>query len=84
MMARTQVTLEPELRKLARSRAGDLGVSFAEYIRRLVLRDLAAPSVRSTPSCLFDLGSSSGSDIAREKDSMLGHAFASSHSLGER
>ena len=38
-MARTQITLEPEIQRRARQRAGDLGVSFAEYVRRLVARD---------------------------------------------
>jgi hypothetical protein len=41
MMARAQITLEPEFHRRARRRATDLGVSFAEYVRTLVVRDLS-------------------------------------------
>jgi predicted nucleic acid-binding protein len=40
MMSRTQIALDPELLSRARERAGQLGVSLAEYIRRLLVRDL--------------------------------------------
>ena len=35
-MSRTQITLEKELQKQAHRRASEMGVSFAEYVRRLV------------------------------------------------
>ena len=75
MMARTQITLGNELQRRARRRAGDMGVSFAEYVRRLVARDLAAPETIVDVESLFDLGSSGGSDISRNKDSMIAEAF---------
>jgi hypothetical protein len=77
MMSRTQVTLEAELQRRARKRAAELGISFAEYVRRLVARDLKAPERRVDPSAIFDLGNSGGTDIARNKDRMLGEAVAS-------
>lgn len=77
MMARTQITLDPELQRRARQRANDLGVSLAEYVRRLVSRDLGATQTSVSPAAVFDLGSSRGSDIARNKDAMLAEAFAS-------
>ena len=43
MMAKTQIALETEMQRRARQRANDLGVSLAEYFRRLVARDLARP-----------------------------------------
>jgi hypothetical protein len=43
MMAKTQITLETEMQRRARQRANDLGVSLAEYFRRLLARDLARP-----------------------------------------
>jgi hypothetical protein len=49
MMARTQITLEPESQRRVRQRASDLGAS-------------------------------SGSDMARDKDSMIGAAFAAERS----
>jgi hypothetical protein len=79
MMARTQITLEPETQRKARRRAVEMGVSFAEYVRRLVVRDLAAPEAKSDPSTVFDLGRSRGSDIAGNKDTMIAEAFAADH-----
>ena len=77
MMARTQITLEPELQIRARRRASDLGISLAEYIRRLVARDLGGQQLAANPAIVFDLGSSGGSDVARNKDAMLAEAFGS-------
>lgn len=65
----------------ARDRAGGLGISLAEYVRRLVAEDLKGEEPAAVdPSAVFDLGSSGGSDIARDKDSMLREAFSG---LGE-
>jgi hypothetical protein len=77
MMARMQITIEQETQRMLRRRAGELGVSIAEYVRGLLNRDLEGPSPGADPSLIFDLGRSSGSDIARDKDAMLGEAFAS-------
>ena len=56
MMARTQITLEPEIQRRARQRASDLGISLAEYLRRLVTRDLGSSATAVDPACVFDLG----------------------------
>ena len=74
MMTRTTIALEPETRKRARERAAQLGISFSEYLRRLVDRDLGELRPRVGPESVFDLGSSGGTDIARDKDSLLGEA----------
>jgi hypothetical protein len=84
MMARTQITLEKELQRQARRRAGEIGVSFAEYVRRLVARDLVRPEPKVDLSCVFDLGVSGGSDIAVEKDTMIADAFASARMKRQR
>ena len=76
-MAKTQITLETEMQRRARQRANDLGVSLAEYFRRLVARDLARPETSAHVDQIFDLGSSGGSDIAGQKDSMIAEAFHS-------
>ena len=76
MMARTQITLEPEIQRRARQRATDLGISLAEYVRRLVARDLGNAPTKADPALVFDLGKSRGSDIARDKDAMIVEAFA--------
>ncbi len=80
MMTRTQLSFEREMLREARDRAGELGISLAEYVRRLVAADLEGDQPSVDPSSVFDLGSSGGSDIARDKDSMLRRAFAG---LGE-
>jgi hypothetical protein len=77
MMARTQITFDPEIQRRARRRADDLGVSLAEYVRRLVARDLGGPAAPARPSAVFDLGSSGGSQVAKRKDAMIAEAFAS-------
>ncbi len=84
MMSRTQITLAPEIQRQARRRAGDLGVSLAEYVRRLVARDLGSAQRVADPAAVFDLGSSGGSDIARHKGSMIAEAFASAHKKARR
>jgi len=76
MMAKTLISLEPELQRQARQKAAQLGVSFAEYVRTLVARDLARRRRRSDPSLVFDLGDSGGVDISRRKDTMVGEAIA--------
>ena len=75
MMSRTQITLESEVQRRARKRASELGVSLAEYVRRLVARDLARPETATAVDRIFDLGSSGGADVAMDKDSMIAEAF---------
>jgi hypothetical protein len=75
MMSRTQITLDMQIHRLARQRASELGVSLAEYVRRLVARDLSGPRVKSDVACVFDLGCSGGSDVSKDKDAMIAEAF---------
>lgn len=74
MMYRTQISLDAEMRRRAGSRADQLGISLAEYIRTLIARDLDQPSLQADPSALFDLGTSEGADVAARKDQMIGEA----------
>ena len=71
------MTLETEMQRRARQRANALGVSLAEYFRRLVARDLARPETAARRGRVFDFGSSRGSDVASQKDSMIARAFQS-------
>jgi hypothetical protein len=75
MMSRTQITLEPEIQRRARKRASDLGISLAEYLRRIVARDLSGAPTKADPAAVFDLGSSGGSSIAKDKSAMIAEAF---------
>jgi len=84
MMARTQISLELETQRLAQRRAGELGVSFAEYVRRLVARDLARPQPKADVSSIFDLGSGGRTNIAKDKDKLIGEAFEAENRRSRR
>ena len=84
MMARSQISLDPEIHRRSQQRASDLGVSLAEYIRRLVARDLGSPQPAVGPEAAFDLGASSRSDVARNKRAMVAEAFAAGRAKPRR
>ena len=77
MMVRTQISLDSEQHARVRARAAALGVSLAEYVRRLVDQDLAGRPRGADRSVVFDLGKSRGTDIASEKARMIGEATGS-------
>ena len=72
------------MQRRARRRASDLGVSLAEYVRRLLARDLGDQTRKVDVSILFDLGNSGGSNIARDKDEMIADAIAAKLERGRR
>jgi hypothetical protein len=75
MPSRTQITLTPDQHRRARARSAALGISLAEYLRRLVDADLGGRARRTDVSEVFDLGDSGGTDIAADKDRLLGEAI---------
>ncbi|MBI2683979.1 MAG: hypothetical protein HYX33_01080 [Actinobacteria bacterium] len=75
MMVRSQISLPAEDQRSAKARAADLGISLAEYIRRLVRADLGERPAPGDVSAVFGLGRSEGSDIARHKDEYVGDAI---------
>lgn len=75
MNARTQITMHPELQRRAQAKAAELGISFAEYVRRLVTNDLGEPKPKADIASIFDLiDEGPPTDIARHKDKMIGKA----------
>ena len=74
MTVRTLISLDSEHHALARARAAALGISLAEYVRRLIERDLAERPRGADRSVVFDLGTSGGTDIASQKACMIGEA----------
>ena len=76
MSVRKQITMDPELKRRARAKANELGISFAEYVGHLVADDLGGSRrIKPDISVLFDLGASGEpTDIARDKDKMIGEA----------
>ena len=77
MIVRTQISLNSELHTRVRARAAALGISLAEYVRRLVAQDLTNSPRKADCSIVFDLGTSEGTDIASQKDRMIGEAIGS-------
>lgn len=74
--------MEPELQKRARAKAAELGISFAEYVRRLVATDVRQSEPNSKPdiSIVFDLvDEGPPTNIARDKDKMIGQAVWDDH-----
>lgn len=80
MTTRTQITMEPELQRRAQRRAADQGISFAEYVRRLLRRDLEEPPrPKADISVIFGLGDSGGSNVAEHKHEYIGEAVDAAH-----
>jgi hypothetical protein len=79
-MTRTVISIDQELYERAREHAQALGVSFAELVRTLLVEKLRADRPKVDPSIVFDLGSSEEeTDIARDKDRLLGEAVWAEH-----
>jgi hypothetical protein len=75
MNIRSQITLDPELQRRAHEKAAELGISFAEYMRRLVAQDLGPAKPKVDVSIVFDLiDEGPATNIARDKDRMIGEA----------
>jgi hypothetical protein len=84
MASRTQLTLEPELQRRGRRRAAALGISFAEYVRRLIANDVGEKPAKPDVSIIFALGTSlEPTDIARDKDKLIGEAIAEDRGLAQ-
>ena len=71
---RTQIALEPAQHAQAKQKAARLGITMAEYIRRLVDRDLGSVAPQADPSTIIAIGRSGGSDVAT--DGKIGIATA--------
>ena len=80
MNVRTQITIDPELQRLAEAKADELGISFAEYVRRLLAQDLERSRRQVCISAVFDLvDEGPPTHIARDKDEMLAEAVWQDH-----
>jgi len=90
-----QITLDEETQRRAEARATELGISFADYVRRLLADDLgqhagkeeANPNEKPDISIFFDLVTDGPlTNIARDKDKIIGGAVWEEHlrSLGRK
>ena len=67
--------MDPEMQRRAHAKAAELGISFAEYVRRVVANDLGEPKPEFDVSTIFDLVKDGPvTNIARDKDKMIGEA----------
>lgn len=78
MNIRMQVTIPEEDHARASDKAAASGVSLAEYLRRLVRRDVREEPTSPLPDIaeLFGIGDSGGGDVARHQQEYLGEAVA--------
>lgn len=74
-MVRTQISLTSEDHRRAKARAAELGVSLAEYLRRLVASDLGEPRARADVTRLFALGESGLADVSSNHDAHVAEAI---------
>ena len=75
MSVRTQITMDPEMQRRAHAKAAELGISFAEYVRRAVANELGEAKPKVDVSVIFDLVKDGPvTNIARDKDKMIGEA----------
>jgi len=72
--------MEPELQRRAQAKAAELGISFAEYVRRLIAGDLGEPKTKADITSVFNLiDEGPPTNIARDKDAMLAEAVWQEH-----
>ena len=64
---------------MVRQKAASLGITMAEYIRRLVDQDLGRGGTGADVSAIIGIGRSGGSDIAAEGQAAAAEAVASFH-----
>ena len=75
MNSRMQITLDAQTQRRAQAKAAELGISFAEYVRRLIAQDLGEAKPKADISIIFDLVTEGEpTDIARDKDKLIGEA----------
>jgi hypothetical protein len=80
MSARIQITIDPEMQRRAYAKAAALGISFAEYVRRLLAEDLGEAKRNVDVSLVFDLiDEGPRTNIARDKGKMVGEAVWKEH-----
>jgi len=68
------------MQRRAHAKAAALGISFAEYVRRLLAQDLDEAKRKVDVSLVFDLADEGPrTNIARDKDKMVGEAAWREH-----
>ncbi|MCY3805578.1 MAG: hypothetical protein OXG91_03670 [bacterium] len=71
---RTVITLSDEVHARAKQRAADLGISFAEFVRRLLDRELDAPAPQAGIDSICGMVAGTPFDMARDGDRVIAGA----------
>ncbi|MGI8903742.1 MAG: hypothetical protein ACR2IP_08840 [Solirubrobacteraceae bacterium] len=79
MVVRTQVTLDELAHRRAKARAAELGISFAEYVRQVLDRDLGEPGPRPDISEIFGMLNSGETDVSENIHRYVGEAISEYH-----
>ena len=77
----TQISLDPALRGAAKRRAEELGLSFAEYVGRLIARDLSDRESETSILDLAGIGDSGGSVALDTHFAVYRHGARRQHAL---
>jgi hypothetical protein len=80
MNARTQISIDPETQRRAQAKAAELGIPFAEYVRRVIAEDIGPARAALDISVVFNLVTEGRpTNIARDKDKMIAAAVRQEH-----
>lgn len=71
---RTIVTLPDHMHALAKHRAAELGISFAEFARRLFERELSRPAPQGDIDSICGIVTGAPFDMARDGEQIIGEA----------
>ena len=74
MVTRTQISLDPEIHIRAQKKAAQMGISLAEYFRKVIGRDLGEESAERDANGVFDLGRSDLEVVSENVDGYVGEA----------
>lgn len=80
MNTRTQISIDPEMQRRADAKAAELGIPFAEYVRRLIAQDLGPAQAAVDISIVFNLVDEGlATNVARGKHKMVAEAVWKEH-----
>ncbi|WP_428117451.1 hypothetical protein [Candidatus Poriferisodalis sp.] len=79
---RTVITLPDQVHARAKQRAAELGISFAEFTRRLLEKELDAPEPQGDLESICGMVQGTPFDMVRDGHSIIGTAVAAE--LAER
>ena len=71
---RTVVTIPDHVHARAKQRAAELGISFAEFVRRLLAKALDTPAPQGHLDSICGMVAGAPFDMARDGKSILGEA----------